>query len=220
MRNVKMPYCLSLLFLVVVFAAAGSAPLASQTAQIGPYHLLLNFYSLPRVGQQLNMTIEPQTPGMSLHFSQVMLKPASGTDAIPTGVTISPDNDTPNVYDINVTPSVRGQWLLHLTVSGPAGSFVGEIPIDVQAPPLIPTWLGWLIGLLPLPLLIIFFWWQLRWHNAHRKRMHQERLTTLFPVGHQTSTLDRRGQKVLLMRKEWNSNGTFNHSNNKKEDLS
>jgi len=157
-----------LLFLVVALTAAGISPLETQTAQIGPYRLLLSFYSLPRVGQQLNMTIEPRTHDVRLQFSQAVLNPAAGTDAIPARVALAAESDTPGVYDINVTPSVRGLWLLHVTVSGPSGSVVGDIPINVLGPPAMPLWLGWLIGLLPLPVLITFIWSQVRWRARRR----------------------------------------------------
>ena len=172
MRNGKIQ--VSLLFLVMVFTAAGSSPLATQTARIGPYRLLLSFYSLPRTGQQLNMTIQSATSGVSLRFSQAILNPAPGTDAIPVGVALSPDSDTPDAYDVNVTPPIRGMWLLHLTVSGPAGSFAGDIPMSVLSQPVMPTWLGWLIGLTPLPLIVIFFWSQVKWRKTHRERERQE----------------------------------------------
>lgn len=175
MRNGSIRVCLSLLFVVVVCSAAGASPLATQTAYIGPYHLLLSFYSLPRTEQLLNMTIQSTTPGVSLRFSQAVLTPAPGTDAIPVHVRISPDSDTHDVYDVNVTPPIRGLWLLHMTVSGPAGSFAGDIPINVLGPPAMPIWLGWLIGLFPLPLLIVFILAQLRWRKRLRERVRQEK---------------------------------------------
>jgi len=165
-----------LLFLVAAFTAAGSSPLATQDAQVGPYHLLLSFYSLPRVGQQINMTIQSKTPGQQVQFSQVVLKPAPGTDANTVRASINPDADNSGVYDVNVTPPVRGQWLLHLTVKGSSGSVTGDIPINVAGPPAIPTWLGWLIGLLPLPLLIAFIWLQVNWRKARRAQVQQEAL--------------------------------------------
>ena len=176
MRNGKIPVCLSLLFLAMVFTAAGSSPLATQTARIGPYRLLLSFYSLARTGQQLNMTIQSATSGESLRFSQAVLNPGPGTDATPVGVALSPDSDTPGAYDVNVTPPVRGTWLLHLTVSGPIGSFTGDIPMNVLSPPVMPTWLGWLIGLSPASLLLAFIFMQVRWRNARRDRVRQELL--------------------------------------------
>ena len=170
MRDRKIPVCLSLLFVVVVCTAAGISPLATQTAYIGPYQLLLSFYSLPRTEQLLNMTIQSTSPSVRLQFSQAAFIPAPGTDATPARVTLSPDPDTPDVYDVNVTPSIRGLWLLRMKASGPAGSFVGDIPINVLGPPAIPTWLGWLIGLFPLPLLIGFILLQVYWRKRLRQR--------------------------------------------------
>jgi len=175
MRNGNIPVCLSLLFVVAVCTAAGISPLATQRAHIGPYHLLLSFYSLPRTEQLLNMTIQSTTPGMNLRFSQPVLTPAPGTDATDVHVTLSPDSDTRDVYDVNVTPPIRGLWLLHMTASGPAGSFAGDIPIDVLGPPAIPVWLGWLIGLSPLPLLIAFILVQVRWRKRLREWVRQEK---------------------------------------------
>jgi len=167
---------LLLLFLVAAFTAAGSSPLATQDAQVGPYRLLLSFYSLPRVGQELNMTIQSKIPGQQVQFSQVVLNPAPGTDANAVHVSISRDADNAQVYDVYVTPSVRGLWFLHLTVKGGSGSVTGDIPINVAGPPVIPTWLGWLIGLLPLPLLIAFIWLQVNWRKARREQVRQEAL--------------------------------------------
>src|SRR6266516_4054379 len=116
MRNGNIPVCLSLLFVVAVCTAAGISPLATQRAHIGPYQLLLSFYTLPRTEQ-----------------------------------------------------------LLHMTASGPAGSFAGDIPIDVLGPPAIPIWLGWLIGLSPLPLLIAFILVQVRWRKKLRAWVRQKK---------------------------------------------
>src|SRR5437588_4206670 len=112
MRNVKKLCCLLLPFFFVALTAAGTSPLATQTVQIGPYRLLLSFYSLPRAGQQLNMTIESKTLGVALQFSQTALKPASGTDGNTVLVQCVLDKDNRNVYDLSVTPPIRGKWLL------------------------------------------------------------------------------------------------------------
>jgi hypothetical protein len=89
-------------------------------------------------------------------------------------VQLSPDSDSKGVYKVNVTPPIRGGWLLHLTVSGPSGVVVGDIPINVEGPPAIPTWLGWTIGLLPLPILMAFIWLQVGWRKTQRERVRQE----------------------------------------------
>ena len=165
---------LLLLLIAPVLTAAGASPLATQTAQLGPYRLLLSYYSLPRAGQQLDMTIGSSTPGELLQFSQAVLNPARSTDANTVGVQLSPDRDSKGVYNVNVTPPIRGVWLLHLTVSGPSGVVVGDIPINVEGPPAIPTWLGWTIGLLPLPILMAFIWLQVGWRKTQRERVRQE----------------------------------------------
>lgn len=165
--------CGPLLFylMLTLTAAGGASPLTTQRAVIGPYQLLLNFYSLPRAGQALSMTIEPAAAGTSLQFSQVALNPAPGTDAKTIQVNLTPDSESRGVYDVTVTPSIRGKWLLHLQVTGVSGTVVGDIPINVEGPPEIPTWLGWLIGLTPLPLLIGFILLQVRWRKLQRERI-------------------------------------------------
>ena len=157
--------------LIMILTAGGASPLATQRAKIGPYQLLLSYYSLPRAGQALSMTIESSTPGVTVQFAQAALNPAPGTDAKTVNVTLTPNSDAEGVYDVNVTPSIRGKWLLHLQVTGVSGSVVGDIPINVEGPPEIPTWLGWLIGLTPLPLLLGFIWLQVRWRKTQRERL-------------------------------------------------
>ena len=46
--------------------------------------------------------------------------------------------------------------MLHLTVTGPAGRGDADVPLTVTAPPPIPHWLGWALGLLPLAALLLF----------------------------------------------------------------
>ena len=164
------------LFLISVLTAAGASPLATQKVRVGSYPLLLSYYSLPRAGQELNMTIEPDGHAMSLQFDQPVLNPAKGTDANTVGAQFKPDHDSVGVYDITATPPIRGAWLLHITVTGPSGSTVGNIPIDVQGPPIIPPWLAWLIGLLPLPLLMLFVWMQVGWRKEKAAQVQQEML--------------------------------------------
>jgi hypothetical protein len=176
MRKIPVLFCLAVLFLFTLFTAAGASPLETQTVNVGPYHLLLSFYSLPRVSQQLRLTIGPQKSGMVLHFSQGLLKPGPHTDGNVIAVSITPASDVPGTYNVNMTPPVRGEWLLQLVVSGPSGSFTGSIPLNVQGPPAIPVWLGWAIGMIPLPLLVSFIMWQIRRRKAYREVVEQEML--------------------------------------------
>lgn len=150
---------------IIVLTAGGASPLATQRATIGPYTVLLSFYSLPRAGQAVSMTIEPAISGESLQFSQARLNPAPQTDANPLAVVITPDIEGKGVYDVQVTPTITGKWLLHLRVQGAEGVVVGDIPINVAGPPAIPTWLGWLIGLVPLPFILAFIGYQVYWRK-------------------------------------------------------
>jgi hypothetical protein len=40
--------------------------------------------------------------------------------------------------------------VLHIAINGSAGPGEVEVPIVAVAPPAIPDWTGWLIGLIPL----------------------------------------------------------------------
>jgi hypothetical protein len=173
MRKIHVLFCLAIFFLFVAFTAAGASPLQTQTVTVGPYQLLLSFYSLPRVGQQLRLTIGPQKTGTTLQFSQALLKPGPHTDGNVIAVTISPTGDVPGTYNVNLTPPVRGEWMLHLNVTGSSGSFTGNIPLNVQGPPPMPTWLGWTIGMIPLPLLVWFIWWQILRRKTQREYIEQ-----------------------------------------------
>jgi len=52
--------------LIMILTAGGASPLATQHAKIGPYQLLLSYYSLPRAGQALsNEEIEVVQRGRS-----------------------------------------------------------------------------------------------------------------------------------------------------------
>jgi hypothetical protein len=52
--------------------------------------------------------------------------------------------------------TVQGTWWLVIVVTGSAGQGEATVPIVATAPPAIPTWLGWLIGGIPLYALLAF----------------------------------------------------------------
>jgi uncharacterized membrane protein YhdT len=153
--------------LAIALSAAGASPLATQNATVGPYTVLLSFYSFPRAGQSFNMTIESDRPGQPLTFSAATLNPAPGTDGNTITVILAPDGENQGAYNVQATPPVTGKWLLHVTIAGAAGVVTGNIPINVTGPPAIPLWLGWSIGLVPLPFILAFMAYQFIW----RKKM-------------------------------------------------
>jgi hypothetical protein len=56
--------------------------------------------------------------------------------------------------------TVQGTWTLDILVTGSAGQGEVSIPITATAPPAIPTWLGWVIGGIPLYGLLVFLFSQ------------------------------------------------------------
>lgn len=163
----RLLFFLVLAGLAFLVSAGGASPLATQEAMIGPYRVLLSFYSLPHAGQALNMTIESEMREMHVLFSHAKFVPGAGTDANILDVQLVVDRESASVYDVDVTPPIRGKWLFELQIEGSAGTATGSIPIQVDGPPAIPTWLGWLLGLSPLPFIVVFLWLQVRW----RKRL-------------------------------------------------
>jgi len=68
----------------------------------------------------------------------------------------------------SITFVTRGNWTMHIVVSGSAGRGQADIPITAVAPPAMPTWLAWNIGLLPLYGFLIFWGTQVvRKRNMH-----------------------------------------------------
>jgi len=169
MREPKLRSIVTFLLLCVAvtcsLTAGGASPLATQSAAIGPYVVLLSFYSLPRAGQSMNMTIESGRPAEPLQFSNAVLHPAPGTDGNSIPAALTPNGESQHVFNVQVTPPVKGKWLLHLQLTGAAGAASGDIPINVDGPPAIPLWLGWLIGLVPLPFLLLFIAYQIIWRK-------------------------------------------------------
>src|SRR5437868_4760834 len=124
--------------IIVVLTGGGASPLATQNAAVGPYQVLLSFYSLPRAGQAMNLTIQSSRPAQPLTFTAAILNPAPGTDATPVNIILTLDKEGQNVYDVQATPPIKGKWLFHIRISGPSGTASGDIPIDVDGPPAIP----------------------------------------------------------------------------------
>lgn len=156
--------------IIIALTAGGASPLATQNAAVGPYLVLLSFYSLPRAGQSMSLTIQSSRPAQPLKFTGAILNPAPGTDATPVNIILTPDKEDQNVYDVQATPPIKGKWLFHMRVSGPSGTISGDIPLEVDGPPAIPLWLGWLIGLSPLPFILLFIAYQVIWRKKQLAR--------------------------------------------------
>jgi len=122
----------------------------------GPYHVNLTLYADPaNAGYALPFALAPAagTPGPLTY--QMTATPGPGVKASVTQATFTGSSSAGTAGSVYIT--VRGQWTLQITVNGPAGAATVATPITATAPPTIPTWFAWLIGLIPLYGALAFF---------------------------------------------------------------
>ena len=125
----------------------GDTPVRVEHIMAGPYPLTLNLYKDPaNAGYALPFAITTQTQGPLTY--NVTSVPAYGIHATPVRAGLTPDGH--NGVNGAAEIPVRGVWTLHILVNGPAGPATADALITATAPPPIPIWLGWLIGLIPL----------------------------------------------------------------------
>ena len=137
----------------IVATTHGNTPVRVIHVTAGPYPLTLSLYKDPaNAGYALPFAITPQTQS-SLTYN-VTSVPAYGIHATPVraGLTTDGHNGVNGAAEI----PVQGDWTLHISVNGSAGSGEVDVPITAVAPPAIPLWLGWLIGLIPIYGLLAF----------------------------------------------------------------
>ncbi len=158
--------------LIVSVAATthGSTPARVVHVSAGPYPLTVSLYKDPaNAGYALPFAVAPQqSTGGSLTYD-ISSIPAHGVKATPVRASLSPDANVHNGVQGNAEITVQGSWTLHMSVDGPAGHGETDVPITAVAPPAIPNWLGWLIGLIPLYALFAFLLTQ----RGRRKRQEQ-----------------------------------------------
>jgi hypothetical protein len=130
----------------------GSTPARVVQVKAGPYPLTVDLYKDPaNAGYALPFTISsPQARSLTFDASTI---PAEGVDATPVHASLTA---TANGAQGTAEITVQGAWTLEVDVNGPAGPGTALVPISATAPPAIPFWLGWLIGLIPLYGLLLF----------------------------------------------------------------
>lgn len=135
----------------------GNTPTRVVHVVAGPYHLKVSLYTYPaNAGFALPFAIAPEQSVQGTLTYNVTSIPDEGVHATPVHASISPDANVSNGVQGSAEITVQGQWGLDILVNGPAGSGEVDIPLTATAPPAIPDWLGWLIGLIPLYGLLIF----------------------------------------------------------------
>jgi len=136
----------------------GSTPARVVQVQAGPYPLTGSLYTYPaHASYALPFAIAPQRsiPG-TLTYDVSSIPDPSDVPATPVRASLSPDSNVHNGVQGNAEITVQGNWALDIIVTGSAGQGEASVPIIATAPPAIPTWLGWVIGFIPLYGLFVF----------------------------------------------------------------
>ncbi len=137
----------------IVATTHGNTPVRVVHLTAGPYPLTLSLYKDPaNAGYALPFAITPQTQSTLTY--NVTSVPAKGIHATPVRAGLTPDGH--NGINGAAEIPVQGIWTLHILVNGTAGPGTVDVPITAVAPPPIPLWLGWLIGLIPIYGLVAF----------------------------------------------------------------
>lgn len=131
----------------IVATTHGNTPVRVEHLTAGPYPLTLSLYKDPaNAGYALPFAITTQAQGALTY--NVTSEPSQDIHATSVRAGLTPDGH--NGVNGAAEIPVQGAWMLHIVVNGPAGQATADAPITATAPPAIPLWLGWLIGLIPL----------------------------------------------------------------------
>jgi hypothetical protein len=146
-------------------ADAHGGPLKTVHGRVGPYPVAINYYGEPIGGLDLVFTIVPDAslglPPGAITYAAVAV-PGTTTNAVPVAARLEADPDNPAGVAGTVNLPVSGDWLLHIEMDGPLGHFDYDFPILAGAPPAVPEWAGWLVGLLPVAVALGFIGSQAR----------------------------------------------------------
>jgi hypothetical protein len=135
----------------------GSTPARVVHVKAGPYPLTVSLYTYPaNAGFALPFAVAPQQPQTGPLTIDVTSFPGKGVDATPIHTSLSPDANVRNGVQGTAEITVQGPWSLQVSVDGPAGHATVAVPLEATAPPPVPQWLGWTIGLIPLFGLLAF----------------------------------------------------------------
>lgn len=142
--------------LSVAATTHGSQPARVVQVDAGPYPLRVSLYTDPaRAGFAVPFAIAPVGQPGGLTFA-VTSEPGRDVPATPVKDGVTPDPGVPGGVQGAAEVPVQGSWLLAIAVDGPRGPADTAVPFQATAPPVIPEWLGWLIGFIPFYGLIGF----------------------------------------------------------------
>jgi hypothetical protein len=147
---------------IVLASTIHGAPVRFVNATAGPYSIKVAFYNDPiNAGDAIpfNIAVAPGTQGPFTY--QVTATPGPG---VPGSLAQGDINTGQTQYGVSgsITFVTRGSWMLNIIINGPQGQGEAALPITAVAPPAMPAWLAWNIGLLPVYGLLVFWFVQVR----------------------------------------------------------
>jgi hypothetical protein len=148
---------------IVLASTIHGAPVRFINATAGPYPIKLALYNDPiNAGDAIpfNIAVVPGTRG-SLSY-QVTASPGPGVPGSLAQGDVNVQQSTAYGVPGSITLVTRGSWTLHIVITGPAGRGEAMISLTAVAPPPLPAWLAWNIGLLPVYGLLLFWLVQTR----------------------------------------------------------
>ncbi|HLG78090.1 MAG TPA: hypothetical protein VKX46_16865 [Ktedonobacteraceae bacterium] len=183
----------ALIFLLVEIGATlaatlhGSTPARVDHVTAGPYHFTVSLYDDPaRAGFTLPFAIAPQGATGGSWTYQVTSMPLgtpnkrNGTilvdgkrSATPIKDSVSPDSQVPGGVQGTAEITVAGHWALQVVVDGPSGQQTFMVPVTATTLPAIPGWLGWFIGFIPVYIIAVFVFMQMRRKEQRAKNVVQ-----------------------------------------------
>lgn len=167
------------LTLSIAATTHGSTPKRVVHAVAGPYALTVNLYDYPaNAGFALPFSIQAQPPQQLTY--KVFSVPVGDLHATPVRASFS--SNAPGSIQGDAEITVRGPWLLEITVNGRSGSGTVDVPIQATAPPAIPNWLGWFIGAVPIAILLLFLILQGRGRRKAPEVVETSRVEEKLPV--------------------------------------
>lgn len=176
---------IALLFLLVEIGASlaatqhGSTPAQVEEVTAGPYRFKVSLYDDPaRAGFALPFAIAPQgqteglwayhvtsvPEGRRLSNGEILLN--GQFVATPIRDSVSPDPQVPGGVQGAAEITVQGPWNLQVVVDGPAGRQMFAVPVTAITLPPIPTWLGWVLGYIPVYGIVVFLLMQRRQNSV------------------------------------------------------
>ena len=172
------------MFFAVAATTHGSTPKRVVHVTAGIYRLTVSLYDDPaNAGFALPFAIAPQQPTSGQLTYKVFSVPSEGIHATPVRASISPDASVAGGVQGAAEIPVQGLWYLQIAVDGAAGSGEVYIPITATAPPAMPGWLGWTIGLVPFAGLLLFLLMQRKRPGAEAQQAEVEQEQASSQVG-------------------------------------